>query len=197
METKDILKQLRLDAKLTQDELAERVYVTRQAVSRWETGETQPNTDTLKLLSKLYDVSINTLLGSPRQLVCQCAAECRSTTARSAVRSTAASTRTSASGAIPTANMCITTSASSSTILSGICRTKTGPPIRRAASLKTSCRSSNTGKKNPDAVKTASVSLSKKCFAVSYIWGRCLRVAVATRKKAPQTPHRENFNNWA
>ena len=53
METKDILKQLRLDAKLTQDELAERVFVTRQAVSRWETGETQPNTDTLKLLSKL------------------------------------------------------------------------------------------------------------------------------------------------
>ena len=72
METKDILKQLRLDSKLTQDELAERVFVTRQAVSRWETGETQPNTDTLKLLSKLYDVSINTLLGSPRRLVCQC-----------------------------------------------------------------------------------------------------------------------------
>ena len=72
METKDVLKQLRTDAGLTQDELAERVYVTRQAVSRWETGETQPNTDTLMLLSKLYDVSINTLLGSPRQLVCQC-----------------------------------------------------------------------------------------------------------------------------
>ena len=46
--------------------------VTRQAVSRWETGETQPNTDTLKLLSKEFDVSINTLLGSPRQLICQC-----------------------------------------------------------------------------------------------------------------------------
>ena len=38
----------------------------------WETGETQPNTDTLKLLSRVFDVSINTLLGSPRQLVCQC-----------------------------------------------------------------------------------------------------------------------------
>jgi len=46
--------------------------VTRQAVSRWETGETQPNTETLKLLSKEFDVSINTLLGSPRQLICQC-----------------------------------------------------------------------------------------------------------------------------
>ena len=46
--------------------------VTRQAVSRWENGETQPGTDTLKLLSGEFDVSINTLLGSPRQLVCQC-----------------------------------------------------------------------------------------------------------------------------
>ena len=46
--------------------------VSRQAVSRWENGETQPNTDTLKLLSKEFGVSINTLLGSPRQLICQC-----------------------------------------------------------------------------------------------------------------------------
>ena len=57
---------------MSQDELAEKVFVTRQAVSRWETGETTPNTETLKLLSKLFDVSINTLLGSPRQLICQC-----------------------------------------------------------------------------------------------------------------------------
>jgi transcriptional regulator with XRE-family HTH domain len=72
METKDILRQLREKNDLTQDQMADRVMVTRQAVSRWETGETQPNTDTLKILSKEFDVSINTLLGSPRQLVCQC-----------------------------------------------------------------------------------------------------------------------------
>ena len=72
METKDILKSLREKQGLTQDELAEHVFVTRQAVSRWETGETQPNTETLKLLSREFDVSINTLLGSPRQLICQC-----------------------------------------------------------------------------------------------------------------------------
>ena len=72
MEIQEILKQLREKNHLTQDQLAERVLVTRQAVSRWETGETQPNTDTLKLLSKEFNVSINTLLGSPRQLVCQC-----------------------------------------------------------------------------------------------------------------------------
>ncbi|MCH5333318.1 MAG: helix-turn-helix domain-containing protein [Agathobacter sp.] len=72
MEIKDILKNLREKNSLTQEQLAERVCVTRQAVSRWETGETQPNTDTLKLLSREFDVSINTLLGSPRQLICQC-----------------------------------------------------------------------------------------------------------------------------
>ena len=72
METQDILKNLREKNHLTQEELAERVQVTRQAVSRWETGETQPNTDTLKVLSQEFDVSINTLLGSPRKLICQC-----------------------------------------------------------------------------------------------------------------------------
>jgi len=72
METKDILLKLRTEKGLSQDELAEKMYVTRQAVSRWENGETTPNTETLKLLSRFYDVSINTLLGSPRRLICQC-----------------------------------------------------------------------------------------------------------------------------
>ena len=72
METKDILRSLREKNKLTQDQMAERLMVTRQAVSRWENGDTQPNTDTLRILSKEFNVSINTLLGSPRQLICQC-----------------------------------------------------------------------------------------------------------------------------
>ena len=72
METKDVILELRSRNGLSQDALAEKLYVTRQAVSRWETGETLPNVQTLKLLSKLFDVSINTLLGSPRELICQC-----------------------------------------------------------------------------------------------------------------------------
>ena len=72
MNTKEVLYTLRTKNGLSLDELAEKVFVTRQAVSRWENGETVPNTETLKLLSKLYNVSINTLLGSPHQLVCQC-----------------------------------------------------------------------------------------------------------------------------
>lgn len=72
MDTKDVLLELRMKHGFSQDELAEKVFVTRQAVSRWENGDTVPNTETLKLLSDLYQVSINTLLGSPRQLICQC-----------------------------------------------------------------------------------------------------------------------------
>lgn len=72
METKDVIYELRTKKGMSQEELAEKLFVTRQAVSRWETGETVPNTETLKLLSQLFDVSINTLLGSPRRLVCQC-----------------------------------------------------------------------------------------------------------------------------
>lgn len=72
MNTKDILHELRTKNGLSQDDLAEKVFVTRQAVSRWENGETVPGTETLKLLSKLFNVSINTLLGSPHKLICQC-----------------------------------------------------------------------------------------------------------------------------
>lgn len=72
METKDVILELRNKTGLSQEELAEKLYVTRQAVSRWENGETVPNTETLKLLSNFFDVSINTLLGTPRQLICQC-----------------------------------------------------------------------------------------------------------------------------
>ena len=72
MDTKSVLYELRTKHGLSQDELAKKVFVTRQAVSRWENGETVPNTETLKLLSELFGVSINTLLGAPKKLICQC-----------------------------------------------------------------------------------------------------------------------------
>ena len=72
MDTKEVIFELRTKNGLSQDELAEKVFVTRQAVSRWENGETVPNTETLKLLSGLFGVSINTLLGTPQKLICQC-----------------------------------------------------------------------------------------------------------------------------
>ena len=72
MDTKEVLYELRMRKGLSQSELADKVFVTRQAVSRWEKGETVPNIETLKLLSNLFNVSINTLLGSPKKLICQC-----------------------------------------------------------------------------------------------------------------------------
>ncbi len=52
METGNILYELRMKNGLSQDELAQKLFVTRQAVSRWENGETVPNTEALKLLSR-------------------------------------------------------------------------------------------------------------------------------------------------
>lgn len=72
MKFAEVLVSLRSKRQMTQQELAERMFVTRQAVSRWETGETTPSADTLLVLSRLFGVSVNTLLGSPRKLICQC-----------------------------------------------------------------------------------------------------------------------------
>ena len=72
MEFQEVFAQLRQRTGLSQSEVAERLFVTRQAVSRWERGETIPEVETLQALSRLFGVSINTLLGTPRALVCQC-----------------------------------------------------------------------------------------------------------------------------
>lgn len=45
METKNIILKLRTERGMSQDELADKIMVTRQAVSRWENGDTVPNTD--------------------------------------------------------------------------------------------------------------------------------------------------------
>ncbi|MCL2605990.1 MAG: helix-turn-helix domain-containing protein [Coriobacteriia bacterium] len=72
METKTALIQFRKNLDLTQDELAEKLFVTRQAISRWETGETTPSIDTLKLMSNMFNVSINELIGAAENnIVCQ------------------------------------------------------------------------------------------------------------------------------
>lgn len=56
-----ILK-LRKDSKLSQEQLAEKIGVTRQTISNWELGETQPNPEQLKLLSQALNISIDELL---------------------------------------------------------------------------------------------------------------------------------------
>ena len=61
MDAQNVFYRLRTQNGLSQDEVAEKVFVTRQAVSRWENGETVPSTETLKLLSRLFRVSIPVL----------------------------------------------------------------------------------------------------------------------------------------
>lgn len=59
------IAELRKTAGLTQEQLAGKLYVTRQAVSRWETGETTPGIDMIKLLAATLNVPITELLELP------------------------------------------------------------------------------------------------------------------------------------
>ena len=72
MAVKDVLPQLRQEKGMTQQELASKLYVTRQAVSRWETGETTPSIDMAKLIAAVLDVPIMTVLDLPQEPSCQC-----------------------------------------------------------------------------------------------------------------------------
>lgn len=56
------IKQLRKEKSLSQEQLAEQLHVTRQAVSNWENGKTQPDIDTLTALSEAFSVSIERLI---------------------------------------------------------------------------------------------------------------------------------------
>lgn len=58
---KDNLLELRKLKHLTQEDLAERVGVTRQAVAKWEAGETMPDLDKSKLLAEILEVSLDDL----------------------------------------------------------------------------------------------------------------------------------------
>lgn len=56
------LKALRTERGLTQEQLAARLYVSRTAVSKWETGGGSPNLDSLQAVARLFDVSVDDLL---------------------------------------------------------------------------------------------------------------------------------------
>lgn len=61
------IKRLRKESGLTQDQLAEKLFVTHQAVSSWETGKTQPDVETLGQLADIFGVSVEMLIyGTPR-----------------------------------------------------------------------------------------------------------------------------------
>lgn len=62
MEISKIIKEARIKKGMTQQQLADSVYVTRQTISKWELGSSDPNTSNLIALSKLYKISPEELL---------------------------------------------------------------------------------------------------------------------------------------
>ncbi len=72
MAIKDSLPQIRKEKGLTQEELARKLFVTRQAVSRWENGDTTPSIDMAKLIAVALDVPIMRVLDLPQEPSCQC-----------------------------------------------------------------------------------------------------------------------------
>lgn len=58
------IKKIRNDNKLTQEQFAEKMLVSRTAVSKWENGTCYPSIDSLKYMSKIFNVSLDKLLSS-------------------------------------------------------------------------------------------------------------------------------------
>ena len=68
MELNEKLQKLRKQKGLTQEELAEVLFVSRTAISKWESGRGYPNIDSLKAISKLFGVTIDELLSGDELL---------------------------------------------------------------------------------------------------------------------------------
>ena len=77
MEICDRLFQLRKEEGLSQEELASRLHVTRQAVSRWEQGITVPSVDTLQRIASVFRRPVDELLGNPAGYCQSCGMELR------------------------------------------------------------------------------------------------------------------------
>ena len=67
MELKDRLKELRTDANLTQDDLANQIFVSRTLVSKWESGDRYPSKDNLARLAVLFQIPQDELIGSTKE----------------------------------------------------------------------------------------------------------------------------------
>lgn len=72
MSLKREIKSYRILNDISQEEMAQQLNVSTDDLISWEKGEKMPSDDELKILSKKFNVSVNTLLGSPKQLICQC-----------------------------------------------------------------------------------------------------------------------------
>ena len=64
----DNIRSYRKKNNLSQDELAEKIGVSRQSVSFWETGQTQPTIDNIIALSRIFNISSDELLGNTENI---------------------------------------------------------------------------------------------------------------------------------
>ena len=64
MEFNEKLQELRKQRGLTQEELAEKLYVSRTAISKWESGRGYPNIESLKAIAKFFEVTVDELLST-------------------------------------------------------------------------------------------------------------------------------------
>ena len=69
MEFNKKLQELRKNKGITQEQLAEDIYVSRTAVSKWESGRGYPNIDSLKVLAKYFSISVDELLSGEQLLI--------------------------------------------------------------------------------------------------------------------------------
>ena len=72
MAMSDTITQIRTEKGLTQEQMARDLFVTRQAISRWETGETSPSIDMVKLICVTYSIPLERFFGMPAEYYCQC-----------------------------------------------------------------------------------------------------------------------------
>ena len=68
MEFNEKLQELRKQRGLTQEELAEKLYVSRTAISKWESGRGYPNIESLKAIAKFFSVTVDELLSTDEVL---------------------------------------------------------------------------------------------------------------------------------
>ena len=64
--------EIRSEKGVTQEQMAKDLHVTRQAISRWETGETSPGVDMIKLICVTYGIPLERFFDMPKEYFCQC-----------------------------------------------------------------------------------------------------------------------------
>ena len=72
MAIKETIAEVRSEQGLTQEQMARRLFVTRQAISRWENGETEPGIDMVKLIAVTFGVPLERFFDMPAEYFCQC-----------------------------------------------------------------------------------------------------------------------------